>query len=147
MKDQRDYLQDEHRRQRVDVNFYGLGSSTEVNPVFNASKLNQCSADRLDLLSECCSENKITHKKKRYEELSPSERNLKKQDLLMNFKSNVMSVANLSQPDRPLRNGHTNFTVGNSIAEKNMGDLVATLSHADTFSQRMLERNKKMGFL
>jgi len=122
MKEQKEFLKNEYKKQRTEVNFYGAKPSKGADPVYNPIKM----------MSESLSENKISHK--RYEEMSPREKQKQKQDLLKRFKSNVMSMTS-----KPLIS---------SMADKNMQDLIQqTLSQTDAFSQRLLERNRNMAFL
>lgn len=125
----------------VDVNFYGFDNpNREVSP----------KADKFDIQSRASSKRinirSKGSKRRRYADMSPSQRENQRNDLLNKFKSNVMSLAQMealdtSQNDLFANTGKSKFnktSTGFSTQDITMSEFLnKNFTQTDAFSQRM----------
>lgn len=77
-------------------------------------------------------------REKRFDELSPSERNLQRTELLQKFKSNVMSMTGLDMQKEGINLNKTTNGMYLKNQDSQLSDLVLNaLNSSDTFSMRM----------
>lgn len=133
-----DRMKSEHARQKVEVNFYGPKPSmpTEVSLV----------GDDVEILSQKSRQLKkyqsqTTNRRKRYGDMSPSERENGRAELLKRFKDNVLSLS--MRNSIGMDPGSFSKTLGASTDLNNL--FSSTVGKTDAFSQR-LQTTKNSGF-